>query len=201
MADAAQVKTGYIRGMRGALITVLKKDGSKDPAGEVHWVDPTQAAKVEGVIDEGESDSVRGGDGILGTLTEESKLTGATVTLTNARFDAKLTTIVAGGKLITDTEVTTEIVGWDAPMSDEDSGARLTFMVELFASNFTSSGRKDGYIKVTVPYCSGNIASVDYGDQNWATEEFKFNGAENDTLQIPTTRKEFVKDLPAEATA
>lgn len=200
-----QVKTGYLRGVRGALITALNEDGSEPSKPEKYWIDTAQEATVEAQVEEGESSSLRGGDRVLAQVEEDDTLTGVEIGFTNAKFDALATTIMAGGKLITETtgeedsKVTT-ITGWEADMMSETS-SKTPFLIEIYVQNYTAGGMKDGFVKVTIPYCTGTIPNLSYSDQEWATEEFTVKGKENATLNKPVSRKEFVASLPPEAKA
>ena len=203
MARQEQVKTGYLRGVRGALITVLNADGSLPSSPEKYWVDTSQEATVEATMSDAESDNLRGGDRILVTLQEDSKITGVSIGFTDARFDAQLSTIIAGGKLITETtgvspDTVTKAVGWDAPMMAE-SDDRVPFQIDIYVSNYTSGGRKDGYLCVTSPNCTGTVPNMSFADQTWAAEAFTITGSENTKTNIPAVRKKLVDALPTEA--
>lgn len=201
MAGEKQTKTGYLRGIRGALITVLQEDGTKPTVDEKYWVDTAQEASVEAQVEEGESSTLRGGDRVLAQVTEDDTVTGVEIAFTDAKFDARASVIMTGGKLITATEgepATTVITGWEADMMGETT--KTPFMIEIYVQNFTSGGNKDGFLRITVPYCTGTMPAMEYSDQEWASEEFTIKGKENGALAIPVTRKEFVATLPAEAT-
>lgn len=195
---AEQVKKGYLRGVRGVLLTVLEADGALPAVAEKYWIDTAQEASVEGQVEDGESSTHRGGDRILVQVQEDDTLTGVEVSFVDARFDAKSTSIISGGSIIT-SGVDGEITGWQAPMMDDQE--KVPFMAEIYVQNFNAGGMKDGFVKVTVPYCKGNIPNVTYSDQEWATEEFSIIGKENSALQVPmpVTSKEFVPSLPSEA--
>lgn len=194
-----QTKKGYLRGIRGALVSVLNSDGSTPTTPEEYWIDTAQEASVEAQVEEGEASNLRGGDRILASVEEEDTLTGVEISFTDAKFDAKATSIIAGGNLITTgTDPDIEIVGWEAPMMAEQ-GNKVPFMIQIFIQNFTSGGMKDGFLKVTVPFCTGSIPTMEYADQEWASEEFTISGKENSTQALPVTSKEFVDALPAGA--
>ncbi|UKM63123.1 hypothetical protein [Weizmannia phage Youna2] len=202
MAGEVQKKKGYLRGIRGALITALNPDGSLPDTPEKYWIDTAQEASVEAQVEEGESSVLRGGDRVLAQVEEEDTITGVEISFTDAKFDAKASTIIAGGTLITDTTDTTEIIGWEAPMMADQSN-RIPFMMEIFVQNYNGSGMKEGFLKITVPYCTGTMPAMEYSDQEWASEEFTIKGKENSALTppVPVTRKEFVASLPPEASA
>lgn len=200
MAGETQKKKGYLRGIRGALITVLNEDGTLPTTPERYWIDTAQEASVEAQVEEGESSTLRGGDRVLAQVTEEDTITGVEISFTDAKFDAKASSIIAGGTVITDTTNVTDIVGWDAPMM-ADSADKTPFQIEIYVQNHNAGGGKDGFLRVTVPECTGTMPNMEYSDQEWASEEFTIKGKESAARNIPVTRKEFVAALPAQAGA
>lgn len=200
MPPVKQVKSGYIFGCRGMVVTALLATGANNPAAVAHAIKTAQKAETDITFIAGEESSLRGGDTIIAVISERDKISGATVKFTNARFDADATVVVAGGKLIQDVTVPDDPVttGWDAPMIGDSDPA--PFKAELYAANYTAGGVIDGFWRITYPYCTGRLGTLVYGDKEWSTPSFEIKSTENPILNIPCVRKEWVAALPAELT-
>lgn len=191
-----QVKRGYLRGVRGVLITPLNEDGSKlYPAPEKHWIDTAQEVSVEAEVVEGESGELRGGDRILVRIEEDDIVVGATLGFTDARFDAKATELIAGGTLIYDGNDPDVIIGWDSPKIEEQY-SKKPFEAEVFVQAFNAEGGREAYLRYTFRYCKGSAPNITHGDQEWGTPEFTLKARENPSTKESTYKKEFVSVLP-----
>ena len=193
-----QVKKGYLRGVRGVLLTKLNKDGSMPTKAEKYWVDTAQEVGIEAEIVEGESDELRGGDRILVRTDEDDVVVGAQLSFTDARFDARATELIAGGTLIYDGEDPDEIIGWDSPKISEQYD-RTPFQAEVYVQAFNDEGGREAYLKYTFRYCKGYASSITHTDQEWGTPEFPIKARENPATGESTYKKEFVLELPEQA--
>jgi len=193
-----QVKKGYLRGVRGVLLTKLNKDGSMPAEVEKYWVDTAQEVGIEAEIVEGESDELRGGDRILVRTDEDDVVVGAQLSFTDARFDARATELIAGGTLIYDGEDPDEIIGWDSPKISEQYD-RTPFQAEVYVQAFNDEGGREAYLKYTFRYCKGYASSITHTDQEWGTPEFPIKARENPATGESTYKKEFVLELPEQA--
>lgn len=198
---AVQLKSGYLRGVRGLLVTQLNADGSTPASPEVHWIDTAQKVGIELEIEEGESATLRGGDHILARIEEDDTIVGANLKFTNARFDAPATTLIGGGSLVTQDGDPNTIIGWEAPTISEQASGKTPFKADVYVQNYNSSGGKDGFLKYEFRYCKGTLASVEHSDQDWGTPEFEVKGRENPYSGLSVYRKTFVSALPNEALA
>jgi len=198
MPKPTQVKKGYLRGVRGVLITPLNADGSKPyPAPEKHWIDTAQEVSVEAEVVEGESDELRGGDRILVRVEEDDIVVGAELGFTDARFDAKATELIAGGTLIYDGDNPDVIVGWEAPKI-EDQYNRKPFWADVFVQAYNAAGGREAYLMYSFRYCKGYAPNITHSDQEWGTPEFTIKARENPATGESTYKKEFVGVLPPE---
>ncbi len=100
--SATQVKKGYLRGVRGVLLTQLNADGSMPLVPEKWWVDTAQEVGIAAEVVAGESADLRGGDRLLLRIEEDDVIVGATLTFRDAKFDARASVYVGGGTLITE---------------------------------------------------------------------------------------------------
>ena len=96
-----QVKKGYLRGVRGVLITELNADGSMPLVPEKWWIDTSQEVGIAAEVVAGESAELRGGDRLLVSIEEDDVITGATLTVRDAKFDARASVYIGGGSIIT----------------------------------------------------------------------------------------------------
>lgn len=198
MSAGAQTKSGYLYGCRGIVITPLLATGLPDDT-KKHAIKTAQKAGVEVQYEDGERSVLRGGDILLAVAEEDDTIIGAKFTFTNAKFDAAATTIIAGGTVLDDEDPVTPVInGWAAPLISDPAPA--PFLAEVYASNFTSAGKVDGYIKIKLPFCRGRAASVQFGDKEWSTPEFEIKARENGLTDPKQScySKQFVTALPAE---
>lgn len=100
MVDPIQVKRGYLRGVRGVLLTELEPTGADKPTAVPYWVDTAQDVDVAAEVVAGESSDLRGGDRLLLRIEEDDTIVGATLTFTDARFDGRASELIGGGTLI-----------------------------------------------------------------------------------------------------
>jgi hypothetical protein len=193
---ATQIKSGYLYGCRGLVITQLNADGSMPGTPDRYGIKTSQKASVEVEYEEGEKSTLRGGDKVLAKVEDRDTITGANVKFTDARFDAKATKIIGGGTLLTSGE---EITGWEAPKTTDDEP--LPFAAELYTANYNAQGGVDGYIKYSFPFCKGKLPAVEHSDKEWSAPEFEIRGRENPSTAAACYRKEFVASLPVELTS
>jgi hypothetical protein len=201
MATLPQIKRGYLKGIRGILVRKLNLDGTIPGTEEKHWIDTAQSAQVEMIIKEGETSSLRGGDRLLAEVKANDIVTGANLKFTDARFDAKATTLIAGGTLITATEGPDQrIIGWTAPTIAEQA-TRTPMEVQVFVPAYNSSGGINGYVQYTFYYGIGYPGNITHNDNEWSTPEFTVKCQENGGQGKSVYDKKFVDALPPEAVA
>lgn len=191
-----QVRTGYLHGCRGLVVTPLTATGAMPASPTRFGIRTAQTVGEEITYAEGEQTQLRGGDRVLAAKEDEDVVIGAALTFRDARFDARATVIMAGGSLI---ESGGNVVGWRAPTLAAQ-GTRIPFVAEVFVENYLANGVLNGFVRITYPLCFGRIPSVTYEDQTWATPEFSIRVRENAALvpALPVISKEFVDNLPAE---
>ena len=198
MPSLGQVKKGYLRGVKGIVIEPLKADGTKEDTPKRYGIKTPQEIGIEAVIVEGETSELRGGDVVLTQVTDPDIITGATLTMIDARYDAEATEMIAGGDVIEEVVgEDTEIVGWSMPLI-ADQAERVPFLAEVYVQSFNASGGKEGYVMYTFYFCTGYAPKVDHKDKEWSSPEFTIKCAENGGLAKPTYDKKFVDTLPDE---
>ena len=198
MVEQIQTKKGYLRGVRGVLLTKLDEDGGMPIENvEEWWVDTAQEVDVAAEVVAGESADLRGGDRLLLRIEEDDVIVGATLTFRDARFDARAAELVGGGTLIVD-PLTDEIVGWDSPTVEEQA-TKDPFQAEVFVQSYNEAGGREAYLKYTFRYCKGNAAEVSHSGRSWGTPEFTIKARENPATLESVHKKEFVDELPEAA--
>lgn len=200
MAQLPQIKRGYIRGVRGVVVTAIKDTGEDQTPESKYGIKTAQQVGVSVVIESGASETLRGGDMILTRIKEPNTVVGLELTLQNARFDAKAMEMIAGGTLIEVAEdPDTRVVGWDAPSIEDQQNPPL-FKAEVYAANYNAAGAIDGFLKYTFPYCRATFGNETLQDQSWAIPEMRIECQES-PLGGGAYRKEFVAELPEDLTS
>ncbi len=191
---STQIKKGYLRGVRGFLLTRLNADGSMPASPDTHWVDTSQEVGVTAEVVTGDSADLRGGDRLLLRIEEDDIIVGATLMFRDARFDAPAAEIIGGGSLIVDA-ISGEIVGWDAPTIEEQA-TRIPFQAEVYVQSYNDQGGREAYLKYTFRFCKGNAAEISHSNRSWGTPEFTVKARENPSTGESAHKKEFVDELP-----
>ncbi len=191
---AIQVRTGYIAGCRGLVITQLTAAGAMPAVPVRYGIRTAQAVGEEREYVEGERITQRGGDRVLAQREAEDVLIAINLTFRNARIDARAVEIIAGGAVRL---VSGNVVGYDAPLISAQ-GTRLPFLTEVFAENYLGQSVLQGFIRLTYPLCIGRLPTQSFTDNEWASPEFGIRVRENPVLALPVVRWEFVDTLPAE---
>lgn len=191
---APQVRTGYIAGCRGLVITQLTTTGALPDSPVRYGVRTAQSVEESQEYADGERITLRGGDRVLAQREAEDVLMAIDLKFKNARMDARAAVIIGGGTLI---ELGGNVVGYNAPTLAQQ-GIHPPFLAEVFAENYRGQSAREGFIRVTYPLCTGRIPTQSFADNEWATPEFTIRVRENLTLGIPVVRWEFVDALPAE---
>lgn len=198
----AQYRTGYTRGIKGAVIEVLDTDGSAvTPTPTRYGIRTPQEIGYEFNVIEGEEDQLRGGDIILINVKENDVIVSAKVTITNAKFDCEATYHIAGGTLVTEEISTVDYNnGWEFPTIAEQA-TRTPFKLELYIQNFNSSGQQDSYMQVNFWFGKGYMTGVDHSDQEWGTPELEITCEENGAQSKSIMDIGWTDTLPTELTA
>lgn len=127
MTEPVQVKRGYLRGVRGVLLTELEQNGAPKLGADPYWVDTAQEVDVAAEVVAGESADLRGGDRLLLRIEEDDTIVGATLTFRDARFDGMASELIGGGSLIV------EAVGAASATANIGSGAHGTVVITVDA--------------------------------------------------------------------
>lgn len=192
-----QLRLGYIRGVRGAVVQSLNPDGTVVSPVVRYGIRTTQQVSVEVEVEAGEAVTLRGGDRVLTRVKDVDIVVGVNLTLQNARFDARAIELVAGGTLITVLDGGDQrINGWEAPTIVAQGTPRF-FRLEVFAVNHNAAGGGDGFVQFTFPFCRATVGNETLQDQNWVIPELNIICSEN-PLGGGVYRKEFIVALPAE---
>lgn len=193
---------GYLRGIRGILITELDQDGSYLTGPDnSYWIDTAQQAEVTAEVVAGETADLRGGDRLLLRLEEDDVIVGVNLTFRDARFDAEATEIIAGGTLITADSIQAaafgervevgDVIGWIAPTIEEQA-TRTPFQADVYVQSFDEYGGREAYMVYSFTYCRGRMPETSHSDRGWGTPEFEVKARQNSGLQLSTYQKLFV---------
>lgn len=192
-----QLRLGYIRGVRGAVVQTLNADGTNAAPIVRFGIRTAQQVSVETVSEGGEDSRLRGGDRVLARVKDPDTIVGVNLTLQNARFDARAIQLIAGGTLITVVEgPDTRIIGWEAPTIAAQQNPPWV-RIEVYAVNHNAVGGIDQFLMYTFRYCRGSFGNETLQDQNWVIPELNIECMEN-PQGGGVYRKEFVAVLPAE---
>ncbi|MGV8164648.1 MAG: hypothetical protein ACLKAK_07310 [Alkaliphilus sp.] len=192
-----QVKKGYIRGVKGLVVTMLTVTGAPVAPAVTYGIKTAQQVGVSVVEESGDSAILRGGDMILARIKEPNTVVGLELTLQNARFDAEAIKLIAGGTLIVVVEgADTRVNGWESPTIEQQQTPPY-FKGEAYAVNHSASGAADGWVKYTFAFCRATFGNETLQDQTWAIPEMKIEVQES-PLGGGAYRKEFVDTLPGE---
>lgn len=198
MAQLPQIKRGYIRGVRGLVVTRINADGTPDGSAVPYGIKTAQQVGVEVQVAKGEESILRGGDKVLARVKDPDTVVGINLSIREARFDAQAIQILAGGTLVEVAEgADTRIVGWEAPTIEVQQDPPY-FKAEVYAISHGSRGQMEGYVKYTFFYCRATFGNETLQDQNWVVPEMTIECMENPSLSSGVYRKEFVSSLPAE---
>lgn len=197
-----QYRTGYTRGIKGAVIEVLQADGSAvTPTPTRYGIRTPQEIGYEFNVVEGAEDQLRGGDIVLINVKENDIIVSAKITITNAKFDCEATYHLAGGTLVTEEIATVDYNnGWEFPTIAEQA-TRTPFKLELYIQNFNSTGQQDSYMQVNFWFGKGYMTGVDHSDQEWGTPELEINCEENGAQTKSIMDIGWTDTLPTELTA
>lgn len=198
----AQYRTGYTRGVKGAVIEVLQADGSAvTPTPVRYGIRTPQEIGYEFTVIEGAEDQLRGGDIILCNVKENDVIVSAKLNLVNAKFDLEATYHIGGGTLVTEEISLVDYNnGWEFPLISEQA-SRIPFKLEIYIQNFNSSGQQDSYMQINFWFCKGYMPSVSHSDQEWGTPELTINAEENSGQSKPIMDVGWTDSLPTELTA
>ena len=107
---------------------------------------------------------------------KESTVTGNKITLTDNTFNPELVLALQGGKIVYDTEDTSKIIGYDAPISgSSDKG--VVFKLNCYSAQYDASGAIVNYEKITYPNCSGEPVAFSSEDGAFRAPEYIINSA------------------------
>lgn len=196
---STQKMDGYLRGVRGILVTELNENGSYPTGDTSHWIDTAQQAELSAEVVTGETADLRGGDRLLLRLEEDDYVVGVNLTFTDARFDIEATELIAGGTVIVATSadvVSGEIevgdfIGWVSP-TIEEQGTRTPFQADVYVQSFDEYGGREAYLVYTFTYCRGRMPEASHSDRGWGTPEFEIKARANSGLEKSTYQKLFV---------
>lgn len=197
-----QYRTGYTKGIKGAVIEVLQSDGSAvTPTPTRYGIRTPQEIGYEFEVVEGDESQLRGGDQILVNVKENDIIVSANISITNAKFDVEATTHIAGGTLV---EETIDLVdynnGWEFPTISEQA-TKTPFKLELYIQNFNASGQQDSYMQVNFWFNKGYMTGVTHSDQEWGTPELEIKAEENGAQSKSIMDIGWTDTLPTELTA
>lgn len=199
MAQLPQAKRGYIRGVRGLVVTRVNSDGTADGAAVAYGIKTAQQVGIEVQAVDGEESVLRGGDKVLARVKDPATVVGVNLTVQDARFDAKAIQTLCGGTLIEVAEgADTRINGWEAP-SISDQQIPPYFKAEVYAVSHDARAGVEGYVKYTFPFCRAvGFGKETLKDKEFAVPELTLEAMENPSVTGGAYKKEFVAALPAE---
>ena len=187
--------TGASTGAGVVADETTRLSGGSDQQGANYWVATPEEVATTVQKQEGAKDTLRGGDTDLTTVEDPTIFTGIDMAIKNARFDAKLASIIDGGTIIEDGA---EIIGYTAPTAAEQADP-IPFIAKVYVSSYNSAGGREAYLEFTFNYCKGKMGSVTYADKSWGADSFDVQARENPSTLASVYSKKFVSSLPAEA--
>jgi hypothetical protein len=185
-------------GVRRIDLTQLETSGAAMTTGAktVKLLDPQQVSFDPQII-EGQKTELRGGDKLLATVQEPDILDSVTASLQAATLDYVAMYLMQGGTL-KGTEGS--YTGWDAPLM-ADSTNKPAFKAELYIARYQEGSQAqadvDGYIKITLWYCTGRIPSWSNADRGFAVPSYQIISRENGSQSKPCIAMEELTELPA----
>ena len=187
--------TGASTGASAVVDETVVLSGGSDQQGSNYWVDTPEEIATTIQKNEGAKDTLRGGDQDLVMVEDPTVITGVDFSIKNARFDAKLASIIDGGSLIEDGS---EIIGYTAPTIAEQATMH-PFTAKVYVSSYNAAAGREAYLEFTFNYCVGNMGNITYADKSWGVDVFDVKGKENPSTLASVYAKKFVDSLPAEA--
>lgn len=198
MAQLPQNKKGYIRGVRGIVVTRVNQDGTADGAAVAYGLKTIQDIGLSVQSVGGEQSVLRGGDKLLAVVKDPDTVVGVNLAVKNARMDVQGIQTIAGGTIIEVAEgADTRIVGWEAPtIQDQQTPPR--FEAEVYAISHGTRGEVEGYAKYTFYFCRATFGNETLADKQWSIPELAIECSENPSTSGGVYKKEIVAALPAE---
>lgn len=199
MSLTPQVKKGYVRGVKGLVITAINADGSaKDPVATPYGIKTASQVAVSVILENGAATVLRGGDKILAYVKDPDTVVAANLALQNVRLDAQAMVDLAGGTLLSDG--TSVITGWRAPTIEAQQQPPY-FKAEVYAESYGASGQIEGYAKYTFGFCRATFGNETLQDKTFVIPAMKVECFENPSTGESVYGKEIVATLPAQLTA
>ena len=169
------MKRGYIRGIRRAIIAPINSDGTLEDT-ETIVVDTPTAFGCEPQIKEGEKTELHGGDRLLMEIKDADVITGATLSITDARLNLKLQKLLASGST-TEEDVDGNTTSWDlgtieTQQTEWESGSNA-LKIDLLIRNYNETGNPDGYLLMKFRYGKGKPASIDGQQKEFSSPEYE----------------------------
>lgn len=184
-------------GIRLIRVKKLQPDGSEDTSAQWEKIEGPQEAALEPEYEEGEENTLRGGDKLLATIKDDDVLKALNITLRDARLSAQAVQIIAGGGTVITDGGSGVPIGYEAPkMSDP----KFPFEMEIYVANYADGGagaKVKNFLKFTFKFCEGRLPSITLSDRSFATPEIEIKCTENPAQNAAIFRWEEVEALPA----
>ena len=169
--------------------------GGTDQQGANYWVNTPEEIGYTAKVEAGAEDTLRGGDQVLTSVKDPDIVKGITLAVRDARCDLKLAEIIDGGTLIEDGGV---VIGYTAPTIAAQA-TPVPFRVKVYVQSYDETGHREAYQEYNFVYCIGKLGNITHTDKAWGAAIFNIDASENPSTLASTYSKQFVADLPAEA--
>ena len=147
-------------GVRQVDLTSLLDTGCADGSAIKQVIDNPQIASFTFVYEDGETFTLRGGDGIVARIEEDDTFIGVDMVLTTAQLMPDIDEIMVGGLNVAEK--------WTSPVdSSEDA---FPFEMDIWVQQYTeseSASRADEFVKITLSFCKGR-------KDTWGNEDKAF---------------------------
>lgn len=183
----------FYNSIKEARVTELLTTGADDPSAVPVVSTIPNALTTKPAIIKGEEKEQRGGDVVVCTITEPDMFKGVDLELTVASLDFGLKHAIAGGNLVMEA---TEIVGWES-----SSAFAGMFKLEVWVPHYTTpesdevEGALDGFLKMTFPFCMGQIGDGDNTDKKFAEDKFAITARSNPISGDGAIKEEIVETI------
>ncbi len=176
-----------IFGIRQVDLLALLDTGCADGSAIKQVIDNPQIASMTFIYEDGETFTLRGGDGIVARIEEDDTFIGVDVVLTTAQLMPDVDEVMVGGTNVDE--------NWKSPVdSSEDA---FPFEMILWIQQYTeseSASRADEFVKVTFSFCKGRKDTWESADKVFGVQVYTIRCRINECVDaVPVAAMEYDK--------
>lgn len=174
-------------GVRQVDLTALLDTCCADGSAVIQIIDNPQIASFTFVYEDGETFTLRGGDGIVARIEEDDSFIGVDVALTTAQLMPDVDEVMVGGTNVGDK--------WTSPVdSSEDA---FPFEMIIWVQQYTESeskSRADEFVKITLSCCRGRKDTWGNEDKAFGVQSYTIKARNNECIDAaPVAAIEYEK--------